>query len=243
MAISLNPVNIPSLVNRLTPSDQILTAQPMSDTAKQALLNATPAAVYHPSDKAPSTSLSMDEVYTLIGRSQTPEFLNRVSVHSSAKAQLKNSFEAFQTSLAKLAPDLASKKFGFTVEENGNLKALNSAGQLSTSDEERLNKLLNDDNSLKASAVGYRDSSIDLVAADTGWSGSSMGRYSLTKENFAGTLDLAALLIPVTKTPSQEQYDGMFFVQLTKKGQPATAATEEIIMSARAAKQTAASAG
>ncbi len=236
MIISLS-TTAPSMADRLTPSDQKLTAQPMSDAAKQALLNATPAAVYYPSEP-PKTSIdSMAVVETMIGPPQSWDFPRVAELHRGVTEVMRGAFKEFQSALSYLYPDLADKKFGFTVAEDGSLKALNTGGQLNAAEMDRLNGLLNNSSDLKAAALNYRDSAIDLVEADSAWTGSYLGRYNLTKENFADTLDLAALLIPVTKTPSQEQFDGMFFNQMAYKGERASAEVLAAREEARAAKR------
>ncbi len=152
---------------------------------------------------------------------------------------MKTSYEAFKSTLASVYPDLASKKFGFTIEANGNLKATNSSGELSDADTQQLNTLLNASSGLKAAAATYRETAIDMVDADSPWSGSYLGRYNLTKENFASSLDLGALFIPKTSTPSKDQIDGMFFNQLAYKGELHTQETEAAMLAVRAAKKAA----
>ncbi|MEE4222187.1 hypothetical protein V2I93_13765 [Pseudomonas viridiflava] len=222
MLTSLNPSAIPSIVAKLTPSDIKLTPQPMSDAAKEALLNAEPIVVPPPVVVPPTTTGPIVVIDTVIGPEQSPDFPRLAELNKSITAQMKGSFEDFKAGLAYLYPDLADKKFGFTVQEDGSLKAINSSGQLSDSDMERLNSLLNASSDLKSAAVAYRDSAIDMVNEDSAFSGSYLGMYNLTKENFANTLDLGALLIPKTSTPSKEQFDGMFFNQMASKAERAT---------------------
>ncbi|CAM3397867.1 hypothetical protein BZK31_17935 [Pseudomonas floridensis] len=237
MLISLSPTKIPSLVSSLTPSDVKLTPQPMSDAAKQALLDARNAGVTPPVtsvEPQPGTG-PIVAVNTVIGPPQSSEFPRLAELHKGVTEALKNSFEDFKSALSYLYPDLADKKFGFTVAEDGSLKALNDSGELSATDMERLNTLLNASSDLKSAAVTYRDSAIDLVNADSAWTGSYLGQYNLTKENFAGTLDLAALFIPKASTPSKEQFDGMFFNQMAYK---AERATPEVLAAREAARNT-----
>ncbi|RMT83039.1 hypothetical protein [Pseudomonas viridiflava] len=222
MLISLSPTAIPSVVAKLTPSDVKLTPQPMSDAAREALLNAKPIVVTPPVVLPPTTTGPIEVIDTVIGPDQSPEFPRLAALSNSLKEQMKGSFEDFKSALSYLYPDLADKKFGFTVQEDGSLKAINSAGQLSDADMERLNTLLNSASELKSVAVAYRDSAIDMVNADSAFTGSYLGQYNLTKENFANTLDLGALLIPKTSTPSKEQFDGMFFNQMAAKAERAT---------------------
>ncbi|AVB22732.1 MULTISPECIES: hypothetical protein [Pseudomonas syringae group] len=242
MVISLTPGNNTSPTVTLPHSGVTLTPQPLTDAQKEALKNAaanTPAVVYHPSTEVPATTEPMEAVDTWIGRSQSSEFPKMVAQHSSSTESLKTSYQAFKSTLASVYPDLASKKFGFTIEANGNLKATNSAGELNKADTEQLNTLLNASSGLKAAAATYRETAIDLVDADSPWSGSYLGRYNLTKENFADSLDLGALFIPKTSTPSKEQSDGMFFNQLAYKGVLHTQETEAAMLAKRAAEKAA----
>jgi hypothetical protein len=234
MELSLNTAYIPPAHTSLTPSDQKLTTQPLTDAAKQALANANPAVIYHPSEEAQVLAEPLEVIETWIGRSQSPDFARYAEAASSAQGALKSSFEDFRSTLLLEHPDLASKKFGFTVEADGSLKALNSAGQLSASETARLTQLLNESSGLKVAASVFRDASIDLVDADSPWSGSYLGRYSLTKENFATSIDLAALFIPRDISTIQEHSDGMFFNQLAYKGELATRETEEAMFARRA---------
>jgi len=236
MVISLNSVFI-SPPSTLTPSEQKLTPQPLTDAAKQALANATPAAVYHPSEEAKALGEPMEVVVTWVGRSQSPDFPRLAEVTNDALSALKGSFEDFKSTLSTAHPDLAGKKYGFTIEADGRLKVLDIAGQLSRSDTQRLTDLLNESSGLKAAASAFRDASIDMVDADSPWSGSYLGRYSLTKENFATSIDLAALVIPKGSVPNREQIDGMFFNQLAAKGELATRETEAAMFERRAAQR------
>ncbi|MEE4801610.1 hypothetical protein V2K66_03275 [Pseudomonas alliivorans] len=222
MLTPLSPTSIPAIVAKLTPSDVKLTPQPMSDAAREALLNAKSLVVPPPVVVPPTTTEPMVAIDTVLGPDQSPEFPRLAEMNNAIKEQMKGSFEDFKAGLAYLYPDLADKKFGFTVQEDGSLTAIDSSGQLTASDMERLNSLLNASSDLKSAAVAYRDSAIDLVNADSAFTGSYLGMYNLTKENFANTLDLGALLIPKTSTPSKEQLDGMFFNQMASKAERAT---------------------
>ncbi|ROM61842.1 hypothetical protein BK653_29750 [Pseudomonas brassicacearum] len=236
MVISLNSVSI-SPSRPLTSSEQKLAPQSLTDAAKKALANATPAAVYHPSEEAKALGEPLEGVVTWVGRSQSPDFPRFAEVTKNALSALKGSFEDFKSTLSMDHPDLAGKKYGFTIEADGRLKVLDIAGQLSRSDTQRLTDLLNESSGLKAAASAFRDASIDMVDADSPSSGSYLGRYSLTKENFATSIDLAALFIPKGSVPNREQIDGMFFNQLAAKGELATRETEAAMLERRAAQR------
>jgi hypothetical protein len=235
MALSVSATYLPPANTLLTPSGQKLEPQPMTNADKNTLANATPAAIYHPSEGTSTTAEPLEAVDTWIGRSQSPDFPRFAEIAAGAHQTLKTSFQAFQATLATSAPDLASKKYGFTVEAHGKLKVLDTASQLSSSDTQRLTDLLNNSLGLKAAAVAYRDASIDLVDADSPWSGSYMGFYSLTKENFAKTIDLAPLFKDTHTMVPGEFRSATFFTQLSDKGERATRETEDAMLERRAA--------
>ncbi|WP_455826340.1 hypothetical protein [Pseudomonas graminis] len=234
MTLSLSAAYISPANTRLTPSDQTLVAQPLSDSAKEALASAAPAAIYHPSEDIKPVTAAPEAIDTWVGRSQSPQFPRYADIANGAQSALKASFSAFQSTLP---PDLAGKKYGFTVEADGRLKVLDTAGQLSRSDTERLTDLLNASTGLKAAAVAYRNASIDLVDADSPWSGSYMGYYSLTKENFANTIDLAPLLKDTRTMAPNEFRDSVFINQLAYKGERATRESEAAMLERRAAQR------
>ncbi|WP_207283889.1 hypothetical protein [Pseudomonas sp. FW300-N2F2] len=236
MELSLSAASIAPANTHLTRSDQKLVTNPPAGSVKE-LANGGPAAIYHPSEDSQTTVGTPVFTVTWIGRSQSPDFPRYAAITAGAKSTLTTSFETFQSTLSATHPDLASKKYGFTVEADGKLKVLNSAGQLSSSDAQRLTDLLNESTDLKAAAVAFRDASIDMVDADSPWSGSYLGLYNLTKENFASTIDLAPMLKRAGSVPPQEFSDGLFFNQLAYKGERATRETEAAMLERRAAQR------
>ena len=237
MAISLNSVFIQPSAAELSKTAQPLTKTSLSEDLQKTAVNLNPAAVYHPSDEAQTISPTMEVIETWIGRSQAADFPQIAEQHKNAHESLKLAFEDFKSALSDVFPDLANKKFGFTIEADGNLKVLNTANELSASDMDQLNSLLNASSSLKMVANGYRDTSIELVAADAGWGGSHLGKYNLTKDNFANTIDMAALFLPKGNAPSAEAIDGYFSHQLWRKGELGTPQTDAAIVAARDAKR------
>lgn len=237
MVLSVSSTFIPPANVHLSPSEQKLEPQQLSDAHQNTLANATPSAIYHPSEDTSATVNPLEVVDTWVGRSQSPDFPRLAQIAAGAHETLKASFQAFQATLSTSAPDLASKKYGFTVEADGTLKVLDTAAELSSSDTQRLTDLLNKSLGLKAAAVTYRDASIDLVDADSPWSGSYMGYYSLTKENFANTIDLAPLLKDTRTMVPAEFRDATFFTQLSYKGERATRETEDAMLARRAAQR------
>lgn len=237
MALSVSPAYIPPANLNLTPSEQKLVPQASTDPAKQALANAGPAAIYHPSEAATTTAQAPEAVDTWVGRSESPHFPRFVDLFNGAQSALKASFQTFEANLAATAPDLASTGYGFTVEADGRLKVLDTAGQLSREATERLTVLLNQSVELKATAVAYRNAAIDMVDAGSPWSGSTLGYYSLTNENFASTIDLAPLLKDTRTMVPAEFKDATFFTQLSNKGERATRETEHAMLERRTAQR------
>lgn len=237
MVLSISSAFTPPAKIQLTPSEQKLEFQPLSDANQGTLANASPAVIYHPSKDASTTLKQPNVVDTWIGRSQSPEFPRFAQIAGGAHGALKAAFQAFQATLSTNASDLASKKYGFTVEADGKLKVLDTSAELSSSDTQRLTDLLNNSLGLKAAAVAYRDASIDLVDADSPWSGSYMGYYSLTQENFASTFDLAPLLKDTRTMVPAEFRNSTFFTQLSYKGERATRDTEDAMLERRAAQR------
>ncbi|WLH33932.1 hypothetical protein PSH79_18560 [Pseudomonas sp. FP2196] len=233
MAISLNSAFIQPSATELSKTAQPLTTTSLSEDLKKTAVNLNPAAVYHPSDESQTISPTMEAIDVWLGRSQAADFPQIAEQHKNAHESLKLAFEDFKSALSYTFPDLASKKFGFTVEADGNLKALNPDNELSASDMDQLNSLLNASGALKTAALSYRDTSIELVAADAGWGGSHLGKYNLTKENFANTIDMAALFLPKGNAPSTEAIDGFFSHQLWRKGELGTPASDAAIVAAR----------
>ncbi|GAB7531071.1 hypothetical protein PS3A_34830 [Pseudomonas sp. 3A(2025)] len=180
----------------------------------------TPAAVYHPSAEATALSQASAAGNNWVGKPDYADFPAMVARHQAAHNVLKASFDEFKSALAYAFPDLAEKKFGFTIDEDGNLKALNTTGELSGKDLEQLDTLLNASSALKRSAEAYRDASIDMVAAESPLSASLYSEYVLNKENFAKTIDLADLFIErKDKELSSEKVAGWFNSQLWRKGE------------------------
>jgi len=216
MVLTLSSTYIPPANTHLTPADQILVAKPLTDLAKDAVASAGPAAVYHPSaDAEPMQSL--EAIDTWVGRSASRALPRIIEIAKGAQSVLNATFKTFQSTLAATYPDLAGTKYGFTVEADGALKVLNEAGQLSSSQTQRLTLLLNQSKDLKAAAITFRDASIDMVDADSPWSGNYLGRYSLTKENFAATIDLVPLFNKPGSVPPQEYADGFFSASWSTK--------------------------
>ena len=226
MVLSVSSTYAPPASTTLAPAAQPLSVQPQPETAKPITASAGPAAIYHPSEPAEPALPASQAIDTWVGRDQSQDFPRLASIAAGTQRVLQASFQAFAAGLSATQPDLAGAKYGFTVQADGRLKVLDTAGELSRSAIERLTTLLNQSSDLKAAATAFRNASIDMVDADSPWTGSYLGYYSLTQENFANTIDLAPLLKPLDSESPQAFSDGLFINQLANKGERATQATE-----------------
>lgn len=233
MSLSVSAAPIAPANTRLAPSEQTLTPQAPSGAASQALANAGPAAVYHPSEAALALRGPVQVIDTWVGRSESPEFPRFAERFNGAQAVLKSAFTTFESALASTAPDLAGTDYGFTVEADGRLKVLDKAGQLSEANIQRLTDLLNGAAELKTAAVAYRNATIDMTDASSPWSGSIMGYYSVTNENFATSIDLAPLLRTHDPSDIKGAKDRFLITQLAYKGERATEETERAMFARR----------
>lgn len=214
--LSLDPVQTP-LKDRLLNSGGTLTAKPIDAATAQAFKNATtPATVYHPSTPPSTTSpLLVADIEYIGSTSQAANYPQMAEQYDSAYLSLKNAFSQFKAGLDLLDPVLAQKDFGLTVDAEGKLILLNSSGSLNATDIERLNEMFKSSDALKGAASRYMNASIDLVKADAAWGGNFMGRFDLNKNNFASTIDIAALFKTTSGVSSME---GWFSSQLWAKG-------------------------
>ncbi|PRA31492.1 hypothetical protein CQZ99_26490 [Pseudomonas poae] len=226
MALSVSSTSLLPVTTSLSPGKQNIEAQTLNGADQHSLVSAGPAAIYHPSEPLDTALPASSAIDTWVGRDQSQDFPRLAAIAAGAQTVLKGVFQAFEAGLSAAQPDLVGAKYGFTVEADGRLKVLDAAGDLSRSTIERLTTLLNQSSALKSAAVAFRDASIDMVDADSPWTGSYMGYYSLTNENFANTIDLAPLLKPFGSMAPQATSDGLFINQLAYKGERATQETE-----------------
>lgn len=166
-----------------------------------------------PADVA-KTKEKADRDTSYVARSS--DYLRASAAFQSSNSALKFAFADFKGVLQKSHPDLAGKDFGFTLDQNGKLKVLDSSGSLSDEEITRLSALLNAAQSLKQASSQFREASITLVKLDSR-EAHNLGRsYILNKGNFASTIDLAAIARPWGDEESQL---GTLASQLQSKGQ------------------------
>lgn len=223
----------------LPPAQTVLTPTPRTDATEklaQIAAQSTPAAVYHPSDETPATGEVIEAVTTWVGRThQSADYAVVSKRLDNAYQWVKSTFETFKSSLEINEPGLAAKQWGFTVDQDGNLKVLNTAGELNSSDVKRLTQILNGSDALKNASNAFMLATTEIVKADAVWGGGYMGRYKVTTDNFQDAVDVAAMF-------KKGNPDGFLFNQLYQKGQLATEADEAAIYAERAAAAAAAKA-
>jgi hypothetical protein len=86
----------------------------MTNAAKDGLVNAAPAAVYHPSGSDSTTVEPLEAVDTWVGRPQSRDFPRLADAFTGALNSLNASFKSFESALSTTAPELAGKKYGLT---------------------------------------------------------------------------------------------------------------------------------
>ncbi|MBD8573011.1 hypothetical protein IFR09_01570 [Pseudomonas syringae] len=231
MDVSLNALFNPSTTVNLTRSTESIKTQTDLLDASTVKTLITPAAVYSPDSGSGVSGQPLKPAWT--GIPENTIFKAAAAQYKEAYNALEMSYADFKAGLASRFPELADKNFSFTIVEDGSLKAINTGGQLSGQEMEQLESLLNASDSLKTSALLYRDSAIAMVDADAPWGGNLMGEYVLNKENFAKTIDLGALFIErKDQELTSEKVAGWFTSQLWSKGQYEPFKSEVIEMKA-----------
>jgi len=82
--------------------------------------------------------------------------------------QIQDKFGEFKDQLAVSHPGLAAKKFGFVINELGNLEATSTEEKLSDQEKQQLNGWLNGFDDLKEMILGHADYIVTLCKIDTG---------------------------------------------------------------------------
>jgi hypothetical protein len=111
MALSVSAAYLPPANTSLTPSEQKLVAQPLTDAAKDALANAAPAAVYHPSGSASPPLEPLEVVDTWVGRTQSRDFPRRAEIFNGAFSTLDSASQLSRSDTQRLT-DLLNRSLG-----------------------------------------------------------------------------------------------------------------------------------
>lgn len=122
-------------------------------------------------------------------------------------AGMRTEWNSFRQSLTRIAPDLAGKDFGFTVDNHGDLMATETGDTLDAGQAKRLSLLMNKSSGLKSLANQFAQLSIDSTNS---WGISKADIYHarhLDMENFNNTLDLGLM---INKEKSREPGAGHY---------------------------------
>lgn len=110
-------------------------------------------------------------------------------------------YDDIRNKLRDSHPELAEKKFGFTLDESANLTILDYNNILSNQERDFLRNLLNNHATLKGLAQRHAKVMMTLLDHDTDTFGR---RYNLTLDNFRHTIDYAKILEQGSEKMHQE---------------------------------------
>lgn len=103
---------------------------------------------------------------------------------------IKREFKEFSDYIRDVRPDIASKEFGFTLDENAKIKILNGRKQLSDADELWLTEEINRLDTLKKTMHAHSKTLMIFVDHCESFG----GKYSLNRHNFQSTVDYGEIL-------------------------------------------------
>lgn len=108
----------------------------------------------------------------------------------SALYTIKREFKEFSDYIRDVRPDIASKEFGFTLDENAKIKILNGRKQLSDAEELWLTEEINRLDELKKTMHAHSKTLMIFVDHCESFG----GKYSLNRHNFQSTVDYGDIL-------------------------------------------------
>jgi len=108
----------------------------------------------------------------------------------SALYTIKREFKEFSDYIRDVRPDISSKEFGFTLDENAKIKILNGRKQLSDTDELWLTEEINRLGKLKKTMHAHSKTLMTFVDHYESFG----GKYSLNRYNFQSTVDYGEIL-------------------------------------------------
>lgn len=108
----------------------------------------------------------------------------------SALYTIKREFKEFSDYIRDVRPDISSKEFGFTLDENAKIKILNGRKQLSDADELWLTEQINRLDKLKKTMHAHSKTLMTFVDHCESFG----GKYSLNRYNFQSTVDYGEIL-------------------------------------------------
>ena len=108
----------------------------------------------------------------------------------SALYTIKREFKEFSDYIRDVRPDISSKEFGFTLDENAKIKILNGRKQLSDADELWLTEQINRLDKFKKTMHAHSKTLMTFVDHCESFG----GKYSLNRYNFQSTVDYGEIL-------------------------------------------------
>jgi len=108
----------------------------------------------------------------------------------SALYTIKREFKEFSDYIRDVRPDISSKEFGFTLDENAKIKILNGRKQLSDADELWLTEEINRLGKLKKTMHAHSKTLMTFVDHCESFG----GKYNLNRYNFQSTVDYGEIL-------------------------------------------------
>lgn len=106
--------------------------------------------------------------------------------------QIQNKFGDFKDQLAISHPELATKRFGFVINELGNLE-VTSTEELNDQEKQQLNGWLNGFDDLKEMTLGHADYIIALCKVDTGMRRKNGGGVHQTQSDLTKYAEIVTL--------------------------------------------------
>jgi hypothetical protein len=132
------------------------------------------------------------------------DFKKRLTEIDLSLTQIR--YTVFLKKLADTHPDLAEKKFGFTLDKDASIKVIDYDDSLTDSEKTVLTEAINDFEHMKDSLRSNARAFMTLLDHDLETFG---GRYSLNIENFQNVIDFGKIL-----STSQEQREAEWVRQI-----------------------------
>ncbi|MCQ2992540.1 hypothetical protein NLO88_00875 [Pseudomonas syringae] len=185
---------------------------PEVDTLVTCKTNSVGKLVLDPSAKAPEAKETEHYVYEeapwlkltingpLVEMSEKSFYLINITLESIGKTEKINSaFKEFSEHLKDLRPDIASTNYGFTLDENANIKILDGRQPLCGADKIWLTDEINKFKDFRNTVHAHSKTLMALVdhTKDFG------GKYNLNRHNFQSVIDYKDIL----NTPHHDFYE------------------------------------
>lgn len=149
-------------------------------------------AVDHQKSKADTCSMEKLPEYASIECNAESLKLAHLAIDASFELMdISRQYREFYERVEDLRPDITSKGFGFTLDEDGKIKILDSGQQLSDADKSWLTEEINAFKDIRLHVNKHATLLMELVEIDT----EKFGReYKLNARNFQSTIDYRDIL-------------------------------------------------